>query len=140
RPTHCCDACPPSPVPWYGSTRWKAGRTDSWPSGSGAARAGRNRSFHARLPGCATTWMQEQMMRESPHSRLQALARTPDQVPPDALWQRLRAGQRRAVLRRRLAGGATASALALLLVAVLPWPLAQAPTAPAPASVATHDP
>lgn len=79
-------------------------------------------------------------MRESPHSRLQALARTPDQVPPDALWQRLRAGQRRAVLRRRLAGGATASALALLLVAVLPWPLAQAPTAPAPASVATHDP
>lgn len=79
-------------------------------------------------------------MRESPHSRLQALARTPDQVPPDALWQRLRAGQRRAVLRRRLAGGATASALALLLVAVLPWPLAQAPTAPAPASVATQDP
>lgn len=61
-------------------------------------------------------------MRDPHKSRLHALPRAPDLAPPDALWPRLRAGQRQAVLRRRVLHGASASALALLLVAVVPWP------------------
>lgn len=79
-------------------------------------------------------------MRDSENPRLQALAHAPDEAPPEALWQRLQAGQRKAVLRRRLLGGASASALALLLVVSVPWPVLHAPAAPSPAAVATVDP
>lgn len=77
-------------------------------------------------------------MRDPHKSQLHDLPRAPDLAPPDALWPRLRAGQRQAVLRRRVLHGASASALALLLVAVVPWPGLHAPV-DAPQGVAATD-
>lgn len=49
------------------------------------------------------------------------LQRAGDIPPPAALWARVRDGQARMHRRRRIAAGVAASALALAVVAVVPW-------------------
>lgn len=69
------------------------------------------------------------------------LRHAPTIPPPESLWPRLRDGQRRAIRRRRFAVGASASALSLLLVALVPW-LSLAPdtgTTPVPYASAVED-
>lgn len=61
-------------------------------------------------------------MRDHDDTLLKDLERAPPLAPPDTLWPRLREGQRKALRRRRVITGATASACALLLVALVPWP------------------
>src|SRR5690606_14611731 len=84
------------------------------------------------------TETQDKMTRDPHKSQSQALPRPPDLARPDELWPRLRAGQRHAVRRRRVLHGASASALALLLVAVVPWPGLHVPV-DAPQGVAATD-
>ncbi len=72
-------------------------------------------------------------MRDPDDTLLKDLERAPSLTPPDTLWPRLREGQRKAVRRRRVIAGATASACALLLVALAPWPSLLSPTPLPPA-------
>lgn len=76
-------------------------------------------------------------MRDSQLRPLQDLAQAPDMSPPASLWPRVREGQRKALLRRRVLRGASASAMALLLVALVPWSSLQV-TEPATGMVAAQ--
>jgi hypothetical protein len=77
-------------------------------------------------------------MHDPVHSPLKDLGHAPPLDPPETLWPRLRDHQRRAIARRRLLAGASATALVVALVAVLPW--ATLPQVePAPAKAAADD-
>ena len=60
-------------------------------------------------------------MHDPNHSPLKDLERAPLLDPPDTLWPRLRDRQRKAVARGRMLAGASASALALLFIVLMPW-------------------
>lgn len=74
-------------------------------------------------------------MHDPIHSPLKDLGRAPLLDPPETLWPRLHDRQRKAIARRRLLAGASATALVVALAAVLPWAtLPQVEPAPAQAA------